>query len=260
MKETDNEDIFIYVEPEPDDHKGKKYELTDETIILGTRTLHRIKALKDFSDVKKGDLGGFIESETNLSHMGDCWIYDEAKVYDIATVTDNAQIKDYSVIRAGASVSEFAQITDEALMEDNSSAKGSCYVAGNCHFLGNSKVYGKAYIESSILGGNSQVCGSVRIHKTEITENAIVCGNAIVVHAAFAGNCIVNSMSDFLTFHNWWSSGRTITWTRSDNMWKAGCFRGTAKELVQKAFKDSPVSGREYQRLVDYVDSVKEYL
>lgn len=37
----------------------KKFELTDEFIIndLGIK-LYRIKALKDFSDVKKGDFGG----------------------------------------------------------------------------------------------------------------------------------------------------------------------------------------------------------
>ena len=29
------------------------------------RTLYRIKALKDFGDVKKDDLGGFIEREEN---------------------------------------------------------------------------------------------------------------------------------------------------------------------------------------------------
>ena len=40
--------------------KEKKYELTDETVKGYGHTLHRIKALKDFGDVKKGDLGGFI--------------------------------------------------------------------------------------------------------------------------------------------------------------------------------------------------------
>ena len=54
----------------------KKYELTDETINIGNVTLHRIRAVRDFGDVKAGDLGGFIEKEENLSHEGDCWVYD----------------------------------------------------------------------------------------------------------------------------------------------------------------------------------------
>ena len=32
---------------------NKKYELTNEIVELGTSTLYRIKALKDFNDVKK---------------------------------------------------------------------------------------------------------------------------------------------------------------------------------------------------------------
>lgn len=37
----------------------KKYELTDQTIDVDGRTLHRIKALRDFSDVLAGELGGW---------------------------------------------------------------------------------------------------------------------------------------------------------------------------------------------------------
>jgi hypothetical protein len=55
---------------------NKKYKLTKETIIVDSSTLYRIKALNDIpsSNVKKGDLGGFIENESNLSHEGSCWV------------------------------------------------------------------------------------------------------------------------------------------------------------------------------------------
>ena len=55
---------------------NKKYEiLMDEknTIEWQGRTLHRIRALKNFGDVKKDDLGGYIEDENNLSQKGNCW-------------------------------------------------------------------------------------------------------------------------------------------------------------------------------------------
>lgn len=39
----------------------KKYELTNETKLFNGVTLHRIKALKDFGNVKKCDLGGYVE-------------------------------------------------------------------------------------------------------------------------------------------------------------------------------------------------------
>ena len=70
----------------------KKYKLTKETKeFLGT-TLYRIEALIDFSDVKKGDKGGFIEKEDNLAQEGDAWVYDNAWVYGNARVSGNARV------------------------------------------------------------------------------------------------------------------------------------------------------------------------
>ena len=72
----------------------KKYELTKDTITINeNKTLYRIKSLKDFNDVKVGDLGGFIESEYNLSQDGNCWISDDVKVYeDAARISESAII------------------------------------------------------------------------------------------------------------------------------------------------------------------------
>ena len=58
----------------------KKYELTDEKKQIAGRTLFRIRALRDFYDVKAGDLGGWIESENNLSYSGDAWVFGDAWV------------------------------------------------------------------------------------------------------------------------------------------------------------------------------------
>ena len=156
----------------------KKYKLTDETFPLIGHTLYRIEALKDFSDVKKGDKGGFVESEENLSHDGDCWVYDTAKVYGNAMVYGNASIY------------------------------------GDARVFGNAVIHGRAEV-----GGDAQV-------------------------------------ADNADFKNWWSSGRYFTWTRSNNMWTVGCFHGTGEELIAKAYKDSELSGREYERVVKYVESI----
>ena len=37
-------------------------------------------------DIKKGDLGGYVESERNLSQYDNCWIYDNAIVFGNAKV------------------------------------------------------------------------------------------------------------------------------------------------------------------------------
>src|SRR5690606_24936867 len=64
----------------------KKYELTNETKLMPTgETVYRIRALRDFDTIYKpvtqGDLGGWIQSEANLSHEGNCWLFDEATGY-----------------------------------------------------------------------------------------------------------------------------------------------------------------------------------
>lgn len=70
----------------------KKFKLTDETIEFRGHTLYRIKALKSFANVWKGDKGGYVEYEDNLSQDGDCWIYDYSKVLEFAKVYGNAKI------------------------------------------------------------------------------------------------------------------------------------------------------------------------
>ena len=76
----------------------KKYELTDDTITVEGRTLHRIKALKSFSNVEEGGLGGYVEKEDNLDQRGDAWVYGDAQVsgdawvYGDARVSGNARV------------------------------------------------------------------------------------------------------------------------------------------------------------------------
>ena len=171
----------------------KKYRLTDETIEFSGVKLHRIEALKDLSVVKKGDKGGFVQSEKKLSHDGDCWIFGNANVF------------------------------------------GDANVFGSAKVYGDANVFGDAYVS-----GNANVYGSAKVS-----------GDTTI-----RGFAKVSSHSDYIVFKNWWSSGRYFTWTRSDNMWSVGCFYGTGKELIEKAYKDSEVSGREYKRVVEYVESI----
>ena len=202
---------------------GKKYKLTDETIQVGDHTLHRIEALKNFSNVYKGEKGGFVESEENLSHNGDCWVYGTAKVCGNARVVDNAKVH------------------GDAEVYGNASIYGDALIYGNAEVFGNAKVLTHARIcDNAKVWGNTKVCG-----------DAIIYGRAEV-----GGDAKVTDNADYIVFKNWWSSGRYFTWTRSNNMWKVGCFHGTGEELIAKAYKDSELSGREYERVVKYVESI----
>ena len=68
----------------------KKFEFTGETktisLFFRTATLHRIRAVAEFGLVKIGDLGGWIEKEENLSHEGNAWVCDNAKVFSTSHV------------------------------------------------------------------------------------------------------------------------------------------------------------------------------
>ena len=91
----------------------------------------------------------------------------------------------------------------------------------------------------------------------EKEENLSHQGDAWVYgNAQVSGNAKVYDNADYVVFKNWWSSGRYFTWTRSNNMWKVGCFYGTGEELIKKAYADSEKSGREYERVVKYVESI----
>ena len=70
----------------------KKYELTGETKIWCGHTMHRIRAVDTFGNVKAGRLGGYVEKEGNLSQDGDAWVYDDAQVYGDARVFGNARV------------------------------------------------------------------------------------------------------------------------------------------------------------------------
>lgn len=73
----------------------KKYELTTDTKSIFGKRYFRIRALVDFGNVSKGDLGGYIESEDNLSNdtgYGNAWVGGDAYVGGNARVVGEAHV------------------------------------------------------------------------------------------------------------------------------------------------------------------------
>ena len=93
----------------------KKFELTAEfvTNVFGKK-LFRIKALVAFGNVEKGELGGFIENEDNLSHDGNAWVSGDAKVFGDARVSGNAWVSGDAQVFGNAQVSGDAQVFGNA--------------------------------------------------------------------------------------------------------------------------------------------------
>ena len=86
--------------------KVKKFKLTSEFIVdISGVKLFRIKALIEFGNVKAGDLGGYIEKEKNLSHMGNAWVSGNAQVFGNARVFGNAWVSGDAQVFGDARVS-----------------------------------------------------------------------------------------------------------------------------------------------------------
>lgn len=130
-----------------------KYELTKEaSTYLGNR-VYRIRACKDIPTlrIRKGDLGGYVASEKNLSQEGLCWVGNDAVVYGNATVFGDALVYNRAVISGdavvcgNARVEGFAEVRDKAL------------VCGNAEVLGDSLIDHAAVVNGDAVLINDTV-------------------------------------------------------------------------------------------------------
>ena len=90
--------------------------------------LHRIRALRDIGeDIKKGDLGGFVEGEYNLSFEPDdtAWIYDDAIAAGSSVIDQGAQLRDRAIVCDTAYVSQGSVLSGNARAEDQVYIRGA---------------------------------------------------------------------------------------------------------------------------------------
>ncbi len=165
----------------------KKYELLkDDCINYEGRTLYRIKALRDFGCIKKGKLGGYIQSENNLSHEGECWVYKHAKVFGNARVYEDAEVFGNAQVFGDVRVYENAQIYGNAEIFNKAQVYGNAKVYGDAWVLNYAKVYNNAKVFGCTrIHDRAQVYGNAQIYdNAEILDDAKVCGNTKVFNNA----------------------------------------------------------------------------
>ncbi len=167
-----------------------KYELTNETRVVNGVTLHRIKALRDFDDVKAGDLGGFIKDESDLSHDGNCWVYDDAMVIQ-ASVSENAKI------RNNACVVNYARVYGNAVISDK-----AWVLSDKAHVYDNAIINGNAKIGGYVFGN------AVVSDNAVITEGALIYDNARVYENAQVSGLVFNDAHVY-------GKSRLATWSKA---------------------------------------------
>ena len=258
------------------ERKMKNYKLSDETKTLPCGTvLHRVVATTSFTIahgvvVDVGDVGGWIEKESNLSDnawvTGDAMVYGDAKVSDNAWITGKAHVFGNAQVYGTAQVYGDADVYGEAEVYDNARVSCNAWVYDNARVFGNAKVSGDAHIFDNAqidgdtkVSGNAQVSGNAWVSGDAwVSDNAKVYGDTLVCDNAWiSGDAKVMNEGDYIVFEDTWSSGRYFTWTKSNDNWADGSFYCTGDELIKKAYADSEDSGKHYDAYVKLVETLK---
>ncbi|HJB04642.1 MAG TPA: hypothetical protein H9715_02695 [Candidatus Merdibacter merdigallinarum] len=137
----------------------KKYEITG-IAHPGHPELHRIRALRQVgNDIACGTLGGFVQSEANLSQgQDDAWLYEDSISRDEANVCGSAKLHDCAMAQDLALVSGNAVMFDHAIACDN------------------------AILAAGVLRCDAIACGNARIRENTVTHiSPVVTGQGIVM-------------------------------------------------------------------------------
>jgi carbonic anhydrase/acetyltransferase-like protein (isoleucine patch superfamily) len=217
----------------------KKYEiLKDRSLAMNGSEIYRIRALKDFGDVKAGDIGGYVASEENLSHEGPCWVYDIAMVYH------NAKVKDNAIVRDCAHVYNEAQVFHNAIVEGHARVFGYGSVFGNAKIKDNGSVFDQGAVHgSAIVQDNATVKDHARVcNEGIIKDYAYASGDIMVSRGTISNSTVlfgvgeinfdVNARDDWTFYRNPCVDAGFITTSTKIDVWNYRFFSGTAKEFI----------------------------
>lgn len=245
---------------------NKKYELTNDVIefFYGLK-LYRIRALRDFAGVKKGELGGYVEWETNLSHEGNSWIGEKAQVYGNARVQENAKVTDEAIVYENAVISGNAQVRGNARVWGDAKIYGTSLVCGYANITGLATIKDKSAVlgytvvrdsatigECTYLDGYTSVSGNAEISVVGLQDsfraNALISGDAHILHP----NDVlvissIGSRNDRLTaYRSKMPEGIEVT---------TGCFQGTLGEFKRQVRDKhgSSVYAQQYRMAISFI-------
>ena len=227
----------------------KKYELTNITKKVAGKTLYRIKALVSFGNVSAGELGGYVEKESNLSHEGDAWIADNACVYGNACVSNDARVYENAWVCGNAWVSDYTQVYGDSLVSDNALVFGNAKVYGDARVLSDANVYGNAQVyDNAWVSNSARVYGDAKVYGNAwVYENACVCDNARVCdNAEVYGNAQV--------YDNTRVGGNSQLYEK--NVWIV--FEVNSPELSAADLYPFVISGafETYKKAIDYANKI----
>ena len=160
---------FMNNKKNENENNDRKYDFTGITKNHNGHILHQIIALKDFGDVKRGDIGGWIEVEDNLSHKDNAWVYDDAMVFGNALVCDNTRVYGNALVYGNARVCGNAWVSENARVHGDALVCEDAWVYGHARVCGNALVYDNAWVYGyAMVCGDAKVCGDAEVRVYDV--------------------------------------------------------------------------------------------
>ena len=221
--------------------EDKKYELVPETIHkFYSKPMYRIRALKDFSDVKKGQFGGYVESEENLSQLGNCWIYDDSIVGLGSRAIHNA------VVKGSSTVIGYSEIKDSAIVDDSSHIDNSSTISNQ------SKVIRSFITNGSAVARKSVICNSLIEQSSMVIDSTI--GPDVHIKNGADIRFNVSDNGDYVVYKAPMSYGRSLTASTKMDIWSCSPHADTAEKLREFLIEDEVLKeDDEYLRWFDSI-------
>lgn len=142
--------------------------------------LYRIIAIRDFEIpyvgiIREGTLGGYVESESNLSQESSAWIMNTAKAFGNAIVKGNAILKDDAAIYGDAVVDGHSVLQNYARVYGNAKLSGRCIISDRCDVKGNTE------LTDVIMNNASMIFENAKVNNCKLRDGAMVRGNSVVI-------------------------------------------------------------------------------
>lgn len=210
----------------------KKYEFTGQCKMLWNgvhvRQIRAVRPIHNFLDtIPAGRVGGWIESEKNLSHDGGCWVAGNAVVYGDAVVKDDAVIMEDGVVSGRSIIHQCATVKDHAHIKHDAVIGGCAVVEGHTSVNDNGHVQGNAHLKHdaavighAVVGGNVLLsCTSVIAGTAHVGGDVFLNGDVVLIDGEVNSNDDIDCHGPFTKWGEWVTFNKTSgTYTKSNSV------------------------------------------
>lgn len=170
--------------------EGMKFVLSEQVIDICGKKFYRIQYTKGISlanqQIYRGDFGGFVTQDTDLSHYDNACILDNAcashiSIYEKAIICGNAYVSGDILVSGHAVIKDnsYVTATEHSEISGRTIISDSAFIRGSFDFCDKTRIQGNASIdipENSIpirCRGNTKIRGTYRLTRENAERNKI---------------------------------------------------------------------------------------